>query len=537
MRGPLILLCAAAVLLVGPGCDDPVDLCDPLFPAGGVQGRVRSAGLSLEGYVTARNIELDYPNSSEFRVEPDETGFYSLDLPSGRYVFQLIVSGGRYDYAASGPGFGQVPPDTILVGAGISTPEINFDLGGVTLGFDLPAYLHGQYGQVILHPRDFGELDIWRLVTEGSAEIVAGRIDVEVAGVLPGEYQIEVVLGCPSSNCYSSGGGERFWMPGTRNPAESPWYTVGPDSVLSLSGAMLGEPARLEGRISGAWLDMGIQQEPVLSIVTEDSLMTLNRIRVDRDGGFAIDIHMPEPVKLLVFQSGVDYWIGGPRFEDATVFNLEPGITITGIEHDQCGVHLVVDETGLPLNGGNVLIYDRTDLSLVADLYRGGNSERHVPIPNLWPGEFLIQISQEPWERGASDWKPQWFDRAATIDLAQPVLLVAAGQVARLNLVMELGGRISGRVMDEDGPIFFYEIGVYPVGEDAPWADKMVWMDSFNLTGLPDGDYNVGARFGFIDPPTEETLWYPGTVDRQAAQIIEIRDGTVVENLDIIIPQ
>ena len=531
------LLWMAMVFLFCPGCNDSIDLCEPPVPVGRVEGWIRSGGLTLDANVTATNNDGVYPNRAEFQTEPNDAGFFSFDLPSGRYTFQLKVPGGRYDYIASGTGFGQVPPDTVEVGAGIFTPEINFDLGGVTLGFDLPAYMHGQYGQVVLHPPDLEEWGDWRRVTVGIAEIVTGRLELEVAGVLPGEYQVEVTLGCLSSSCWPTSGGERFWMPGTHDQSESPWYTVGPDSVLSFTGAMLGEPARLEGRVSGAWLDMGIQQRPVVSIVTEDSLLTLSRIGTDDDGRFDAAILMPRPVKLLVSQFGIDYWIGGPGFEDATVFDLESGVTITGIEHEQCGIHLVVDETEALLRGSRILVYNKADLSLVTTNTDWGGSNRHIAIPNLWPGEFLIHIDHKSWERGTRDWKSQWFDRAATVDQAQPVLLAAAGQLARLNLVVELGGQITGRLLDEEGPLKSYMVWVYPVGEENSWAEIFEFDYSFNMKGLPDGDYVLGAQVFSFDPQEENIIWYPGTLDRQEAQIIEIRDASVVEGADIIIPQ
>ena len=537
LAGSLFLLWGAAILMVWSGCDDPVDLCGPQLPTSRVQGRIGSAGLTAEAHVTAELIVEGNDSRAEFKAGPDEAGFYSLDLPAGRYIFRLEIEKGRYVYSESGLENGWASPDTVLVGAGIPTPEINFILGGVTLEFDLPDYLHGLYGEVVLHRRDFDEWLVGALVRRGAAEIVTGKFEVEIAGVLPGEYQISVVLGCQNSWCGGVHGGEQFWMPGIHDPAESPWYRVAPDSVLSLSGAFTGEPARIEGRVSGAWLDMGIRDEPELSIVTEDSLQVLRRLRVDQEGGFSADFLVPGRVKLLVSQTGIDYWIGGPGFEDATVFTLEPGRTIAGIEHDQCGIHLVVDETGVPFRNGDVLIYNPTDLSLVATLNYWNDSDRHIAVPNLWPGEFLVHIDQKSWTRGSEEWRPQWFDRAATADQAQPVLLVTPGQVARLNLELEPGGKISGLIVDEEGATIHFRVLVYQVGQDSHWGDQSAWDFSFDLMGLPDGDYVIGARATSIGWDSEEIVWHPGTLDRQEAQIIEIRDASVIENVDIVIPQ
>ena len=227
VRGPRLLMWGAMIFLFCPGCDDSIDLCEPPVPAGRVQGWIRSGGLTLNGYVVATNSGKDYPERSEFRTEPNEAGFYSFDLPPGRYTFQLKISGGYYDYIESGIGFGQVPPDTVEVGAGISPPEINFDLGGVTLGFDLPKEMHGQYCQVALYPSDNDEWDNWRRVTTGIGEIVTGRLEVEIVGVVPGEYQVELNLGsvqnAPIAGSPAAANGSGCRTPMTnRNPHGTP---------------------------------------------------------------------------------------------------------------------------------------------------------------------------------------------------------------------------------------------------------------------------------------------------------------------------
>ncbi len=537
LAGALFLLWGAATLVVWSGCDDPVDLCEPQLPTGRVQGRVLSGGLTVEAHVTAYQVDDDYRTRAEFKAESDESGFYALDLPYGQYTFRLTIEDGHYNYAEAGLFEGWDSPDTVLVGAGIPTPAIDFILGGVTLEFDLPSYLHGQYGEVVLRPLNYDEWSGPDLVFWGGAEIVTGRFEVEIGGVLPGEYQIAVALGCPNQWCGGTNSGEQFWMPGTHDQAESPWYTVAPDSVLEVTGAFTGEPARIEGRVTGAWLDMGVGEEPKLSIVTEDSLQVLRSLRVNDDGGFSCDFLVPGNVKLMVSQFGIDYWIGGPGFEEATVFSLEPGQTIAEIEHDQCGIHLVVDETGLPFSNGEILIYNKADLSLVTSLSSWGISDRHIAVPNLWPGEFLVHLDSHAWTRGDENWRPQWLDRAATADLAQPVVLVTPGQVARRDLILEPGGIISGRVIISEGTTPYFEVLVYQVGQEDHWGSKSVWDLSYEMTGLPDGDYVVGITSGFIGGDFEGTLWHPGTYDRQEAGVIEIRDASVIENVDITIPE
>ena len=533
--GAVLMAWGALGLLAWVGCDDPVDLCRPAVRSGVLQGRLRSGGLPLEATVVARYLDDDFQTGAEFRSAPDASGFYSLDLPQGRYILQLKLQGGRYYYSQLGLNYGQFPPDTVVVDDANSLLNIDFDLGGVTLDLELPGYLHGQDGGVFLFRWEEGEwVDDGSLVDSGYGEIVDGRLEVAIAGVLPGVYRVQAGFGCGSPYCSDDSYGEVFWMPGTHDFEESQLYFVGPDSALALTGSLLGEPARLEGRVSGAWLSLGFDVPPQLSFVSEDSLLTLRRMQVADDGFFSAGFLLPGPLKLMVSQGGIDHWIGGPGFTEATVFSPQPGETISGIEFVPCGIHLVVDDSGLPLRGGSIAVYDGTGSTLVTEVLGYARTDRHIAIPNLWPGEYLIHITPDYWWRGSTEWKPQWFDRADEVAQAQPVVLASAGEVARRDVVMELGGKILGSVTRVEDPVIGYRLFVYPADADTTWMDVHVWQEGFAVMGLPDGDYVIAAA-PFLGEP-DDPVWYPSTLDRAEAQVIEIRDASVFEGADILLP-
>ncbi len=533
--GAMLMAWAALGLLAWVGCDDPVDLCEPGVPSGVLQGRVRSGGLPLEATVIARYLDDDFQTSGDFKSVPDASGFYSLDLPQGRYTLQLRLNRGRYEYSHLGLSYGQFPPDTLEVDGANSLLNIDFDLGGVTLDLEFPDYLQGQDGGLFLFRWEEGEwVDDDSLVDSGFGEIAGGRLEVTIAGVLPGEYRVQAGFGCGSRYCSDDSYGEVFWMPGTHDIEESSLYVVGPDSVSTLTGSLFGEPARLEGRVSGAWLSLGFEENPQLSFVTEDSLLTLRRMWVAEDGSFSAGFLLPDPVKLMVSQGGIDHWIGGPGFAEATVFSPQPGETISGIEFVQCGIHLVVDDSGLPLHGGRVRVYDGTGSNLVTEVPSYARTDRHIAIPNLWPGEYLIHITPDYWSMGSTEWRPQWFDRADDVAQAQPVVLASAGEVARRDVVMELGGKILGSVTRESDPVIGYRLLVYPADADTTWAEDHVWQEGFAMMGLPDGDYVIAAVPWLTEP--NDPVWFPSTLDRAEAQVIEIRDASVFEGADIILP-
>jgi hypothetical protein len=476
---PVFLLQGMILLLACGGCDDPVDLCGPQVSAGRIQGQVRTGGLPIDAEIAATRIVENTETESDFRAKPDDGGFYELDVPVGRYVVKLRVDGWRatYDYVASGLGYGNTKPDTVLVDGPHSPMKINFDLGGLTLRLDLSDDLDGQWGEVFLHRREEIEAEKWNsFVDGGGAYIVNGLLEVQIAGVLPGEYQVQIEIGYR----------ENFWMPGTRYQTESPWYEVVVDSVVSLESELIAPPARIEGRIAGAWLDMGLIYNPELSIVNLDSTEITRPLWVEDDGTFAIDICLPGPVKIRVTQEGIEQWFGGPSFDEATVYTLQSGQTISDIELIQSGIHFYVNAPEGFVGAARFRLYDPVSLNLLASPYSSSADSRHIAIPNLWPGEFLISVSPGEWSMGSSIWKPQWFDRATGPEQARTISITTAGEVVGLELVLELGGVISGRVIYEEGSSGFYHFVLTTADEFSAWGNRVPGRR---------GCYGCGHRF------------------------------------------
>ena len=140
-----------------------------------------------------------------------------------------------------------------------------------------------------------------------------------------------------------------------------------------------------------------------------------------------VDVHIPGPVKLRVLQYGLEQWIGGPGFAEATVFDLALGETIQDVELVQSGIHFVLDGS-LNLSWNTEFrIHDATGENLLATMLYDGGSSHHVGIPNLWPGEFLVYVTPSWDSLGWLTWRPQWWDRAVT-----------AGEATRITLGLSL---------------------------------------------------------------------------------------------------
>jgi len=528
------LLLEMVLLLVCVGCDDPVDLCDPGVSAGQIQGRVLTGGLPIEAEIVARRVTEDRGVESFFIAEPDDGGYYSLDLPSGRYLVKLKIDwrGAAYDYTASGLGYGNVSPDTVVIDGPGSPMKINFDLGGLTLRLGLSENLNGVFGEVVLHRREEPGQTWWPTYLDGGrAEIADGRLEMDIGGIVPGDYQIQVQLGT----------GEIFWFPGTHNQAESPWYGVAVDSVVSVATDLAAIPARIEGRIAGAWMEMGLSHRPVVSLVNLDSIPVSVPRNTGNDGSFAFDIFLPGPVKVQVTQGSISQWIGGPGFDEATVYELQAGTTISNVDLLQSGIHFFVKTSGEFPGSAIFRIYDPVSLNLLADPVSMSVGSAHAAIPNLWPGNFLVHVSSDEWMVGRAIWKPQWFDRAPEAGQAQTISITTAGEVVGLDLVLELGGVISGRVERENGSTVIPEIVITPADEFTAWGSNyfFVLTGEYEFRGLPDGNFKVGFRPGGLDwndPLPQGIIWYPGTLDWTDAGVVEIRDASVVTGIDFLVP-
>lgn len=526
------------------GCDDSVNVCSPEIPAGRIQGRVKTGGVPVSGEVIATRFDERSDIRTHFRTEPDSTGYYAFDLPAGRFVVQLRLDSSSYTtyhYTSEGPGYGEIPPDTLLVDAGHSPSGIDFNLGGMTLDLQLSTHLDGEEGEVALHRRDADPNDQRPGYVLGRrATIENGRLRVDVAGILPGDYRVEIILGSRMYLCYCPYDGEHFWMPGTRDPEASPWYTINVDEAVHLEAAIATEPARIEGRISGAWLEMGLTPEPELAIFSPDSVEIMGSRAIESDGSFGVDIHLPGPVKLRVRQRGLEQWIGGPGFDDATVFDLNLGETIAGITLEQAGIHFVLGgTTGLGWST-EFQIYDGTGEFRLATMRYEGGSSYHLGVPNLWPGEFLVYLTPSWDSLGYFGWRPQWWDRAATRDQARPITLGAAGDIVRLDLVPETGGIIRGNFTGNAEPEYRYLIHAVPLAD--PEVEKTFRRSEFQgyeIAGLPEGEFKVGilpVNIDFEGPETQGFTWYPGTLNWEQAEILVIENANTITGIDFEIP-
>ncbi len=539
----ILIACTLLMLALTSGCDDPATPC-PCVAAGRIQGHVVSPG-NLDGAsVRAVQVVDGVATDTNFKVNLGVRGSYILDLPAGRYILQCMPTTSErfvYDYTSTGLSYGHIPPDTLLVNDSVSPLEAEFELGGLNLLFEVSPGLNGEQAEVILHRRDAVETGQWRTyLNMGMTTIEDGRAEITLDGLLPGEYKLEIVLGRRLYLCNCPYDGEHFWMPGIRDEAQSPWYEIVADSTLALACTVATEPARIEGRISGAWQDLGFSTPPALSIVDPDSVTIMGLRQVFDDGQFAVDVHLPGPAKLLVSHGGIKQWIGGPGFEEATIFDLQLGQTISDITLVQSGMQLTIEGGGQNYFDSEIRFHDPLDMRLLATARPSLNGES-AAIANLWPGDFLMYITPGLYDLGHSPWRPQWYDRVVDPDQAQLVSISAHGEVVHLDLNLEAGGRVAGTLDFGASESTYHHVVITPADEPTVWGSYYAFMGrpNFLVQGLPEGEFRIGAfpvSLGWTrgTPPPASTVWYPGTTDWNSGETITIQNASEVSG--IVIP-
>jgi hypothetical protein len=310
-----------------------------------------------------------------------------------------------------------------------------------------------------------------------------------------------------------------------------------PDRTTEVSCRIETEPARIEGRIGGGWLDVNLEP-PSIALIAPDSSVVRGFRRTEADGRFTADVLLPGPLKVAVEHDGVRRWIGGETFATATTYPLKEASRIGGVDLEESVIILDFVPYELPPGQPFLRLFDRISGAVAATIeYPLSGSP--FAIPNVRPGEFVLRI--EPLTNGSSPWRPQWYDRAADREKSMTIHVPADGTIRRLSVTVEPGGRISGALRDAPANAAYL---FYLTSEDDPtrWALGFGERSrqGFDFTGIPDGRWKIGAwpRLDGVYPEVApvNTVWYPGTDDWGTAGILTIEGASVITGVEIVIP-
>ncbi len=545
----------AGCLLWTPGCDEDcvTDSCPDPVPGGTIRGHVDVGPMAFGGYArierAIRTSGTDYTIFSPI----DADGSFTAQVPYGSYFVSLGLTNpgstsssadASYWYGSNRWSLLTGERDTLVLDEGQPIRELDFVAGSLEVVVHASGELEGQKLALLPEHTSLPQPPYayihWEYVT---AQVVDGTARFEMPGFLPGACRLQLSIG---GNSYVFPGTERFYLPGTRSREDADTLIIETGQITHYEMDLTSASAVLRGTVRGSWQTFELLS-PTVTLFSLDSLVVADRACA-WDGYFSLRLYRPEPVKLRVVINGVSRWIGGGHFEDAEVFSPQHGGVVEVPELVESGLLVRLD---LPEHTeGSTLrlvLYDATTLGRVCATGTGSGNGAALLCANLLPGTYRVFIDNVYLRTDAVS---QWFDHAADLQSATVVTVPPEGQVAEIRAAMEAGGGIRGQLQ---GPSSYYCSAVFYI-VDAQTAvcvgrtgclpcDCLCICENphpFCARGLADGDYKVGAvadRDTYSENPPPGTVWYPGTTDWNAAEVVRVENAATVEGIDITWPE
>jgi hypothetical protein len=475
--------------------------------------------------------------TGEFVGPVDEAGGYRLELPAGDYVAAAEVGYSSYWRGPDGAIVSHSgEADTLRLSAATPSTRVDFRFGSLHLAGEVPAGLAAYRMNVTYYRRTEWAPD-GSDIRYDEADVSDGLVDFDSGPLPPGDYRVRLVWEGPGSRY-----GEQYWLPGTALIDSAAWYRAGADSLGEVPVSFPGPVARLEGRITGAWQAMQVTV-PRLMAYDLDGNPVAGPYRPLPDGSFSFEFHRPVPVRIEAADRSISYWVGGPREENATVFPLVPGETISGADAVIPGavIRVVAGSPGLDHHSVTLEFMDPVDQSLVMRIY--SSYDEQVVLTCMLPGQYLLHAKSGSF--GSSPARPQWYDRAATPESATLVSVPDGGGVVHLDVRMERGGTISGMATVATDSSGWGMIVVTGADNDIVLGRTYGYgtaTKEFLLQGLEDGSYKLGYLPASVssprtgEPAPAGIVWYPHATEWAAATPIVIGNGGDVTGIVIDVP-
>lgn len=498
------VLCAALSLVFISGCgEDESTPCDPTN-TGRIQGTILAAGEPVIAHIDARQVGRLEGRLSYYHTSTDSSGAYSLSVSPGDYLLRIdgFQCASFYNHGTLRPD----KPETLHVARGASVTA-SLRAGAFRVDLATPAELEGEH--VLLRLQSTADCYTW-----GDAVTAAGgSVLLRIPNVLPGTYRMLVTV--PDHG--------EIWLPGTTDFADA-------DSVVIVAGeeklyqASLPPAAILRGSLTGSWQELGYL--PGLALADPDLGRPIAFATVDPvDGSYELQVYGRIHGVLNIQIGGTTRWYGGTSPETATRIDIEPG-EVVELNLRESGVAGWMNRPA-PQNGTELSLWDSQGTlrgRAWADGPRG-----FFRIANLETGTYFLKIQAGP------TWIEQWHDKADSLAAATPIVVTEEGSVVWLDLDLEDGGRVEGRLLRANGsPAYGLPVQLWRRSEVQ--AIRNVTSNDegggFALLALPDGDYRLVAFPIAFGPP----VFYPGVMDSAQAEILSIRDHAAITGLVFQLP-
>ena len=425
-------------------------------------------------------------------VTPDSTGWYRVELPIGEYTVDLNM-----DVDWSLRTYNDCEDDTVRVGRAVRRRD--FRRGRVLAGIRVPAR----------HNDASAELRLIRTDASASASttVVDGIATFDLRLVPARDYVLRFEPG---------DGGATVFLPGTYLIAGADSIHVG-EAPVHYEADLNGRYARIEGRVTGSWQ---LTNMPMVVHGVSASGSTRNSVACAADGTFGMDLIAPDYVRMASDCNGMTQWFGGTTSGTATLYALEPGQLISGLELREGGLRLRFESPDLVTEDYGTI---KLKLADGRTWYHDAWYQSIVDLPNLLAGDYRLQVvggcAREPW-------RPQWYNGADDEADAQ-VLTVVEGSFAEATIVLQLGGVFRGRfvgdpvLMRDDYPIRLHDSTGAVLCEWGTWSNA----EDFEWRGLGDGVFLLSTRIEGL------TWWYPGTWELGEAEALVATGDAVVDGL------
>lgn len=278
-------------------------------------------------------------------------------------------------------------------------------------------------------------------------------------------------------------------------------------TVTDSSGTPL-EDVRVEVRA------LGLRGDQAITTTSEDGQWSISWLE---PGNYTVRF-LPDEMPAQYFPGVVDR-------ADAEV------VTLSGEEATYIsGIDAVIGE-GASISGAVTDAAGEVPAGAVVRLYTAEDlydPVREIPLApdgtyefrGLLANNYAVQVGT-----GTGFAIPRWLGETGTRDDATAIALGATDQVTDADLVVELGGVLTGtiRALRENSlSVGIYDADGNEVSEVWAWGDVLVWRSD----ALPAGDYRVRLDNGAI------TTWWEDASTKEAATPVTVVPGTEVGGLD-----
>jgi hypothetical protein len=468
---------------------------------------VTAAGVPVDAEVVAESVALEGGGSVMASAQTDSSGVYRIYVPAGRYLLRVGTWQLRSYLGPNGLVLGRSDARMLTSEEG-SASRVDIRAAAVTLRLTLGYGHAGERIGASLIPVDH---DVgWPIFVPGDST-GSEQTEFRFAPVIAGRYRIRVHEETRRRI-------SQFWLPGVYEESDAATIDV-PDGGETFAQYALGTPGLLKGALTGASREFGFPS--TIELEAESNQATVAVVSTE-DGSFALPVVAPLRAKVFISSGGIERWYGGWTFDEATVFDLRPGLAVP-LEIRDCGIEGRLDRT----NNGDAAV----GVCSTTGTFRGSAyapTDGTFRLANLPAGTYTLFI------RGGPTWVDQWYDGADTVATATPIVLYRDGEIAHVEVHLLDGGGIRGTILGGDETRI---ARAQVVAEPAPYNYYQYGGDAdgegnYHIPYVPNGDYRVRVNL-----PGSPTVWYPGVLDPDSTTIVSIRHFETVGGIDIHIPR